>query len=101
MTQPLLFSCSRTDRALPHPILQAEKQSARHKGAIYPKSNDRFGFIAQTSYTLSPAMLTYMTVEPPDTYPKKFHVSRETHVTLIACGISHAHVKVIKIRFPV
>ena len=36
-----------------------------------------------------------------DAFPKKLHVRSKTHVALVACGISHAHVKVIKIRFPV
>ena len=42
-----------------------------------------------------------MSVEPFDAFPKELHVRRETHMTFIACGIGHADVKVIKIRFPV
>jgi len=40
-------------------------------------------------------MPAYMPVEPFEAFPKEFHVA------LIACGIGHADVKVIKIRFPV
>ena len=43
----------------------------------------------------------YMPVEPFEAFPKEFHVRRKTHVAFIACGIGHADVKVIKIRFPV
>ena len=46
-------------------------------------------------------MPAYMAVEPFDAFPKEFHVRRKTHVAFIACGIGHAYVKVIKIRFPV
>ena len=46
-------------------------------------------------------MLVDMPVEPLETFPEKFHICRETHVAFIACGIGHAHVKVLKIRFPV
>ena len=42
-----------------------------------------------------------MPVEPFETFPKKFHIYRKTHMTLIACSIGHAHVKVLKIWFPV
>ncbi len=40
-----------------------------------------------------------MPVEPFEAFPKEFHVRRKTHVAFIACGIGHADVKVIKIRF--
>ena len=42
-----------------------------------------------------------MPVKPLETFPKEFHVCRETHMALVASGICHAHVKVIKIWFPV
>jgi len=42
-----------------------------------------------------------ISVEPFETFPEEFHVSRKTHVALIACGIGHADMTVIKIRFPV
>ena len=72
------FSCSRTDRIPPHPV-----------------------FVARTPYAQLPAMPAYMPVEPFEAFPKEFHVRRKTHVAYIACGIGHAYVKVIKIRFPV
>ena len=58
-------------------------------------------FVARTPYAKLPAMLTDMSVKPFNAFPKKFHVRRKTHMALIACGIAHAHVKVLKIRFPV
>ena len=58
-------------------------------------------FVARTPYTEFPAMAADMSVEPFDTFPKQFHVRWKTQVALIACGIGHAHVKVVKIRFPV
>ena len=57
-------------------------------------------FVARTPYAQLPAMPAYMPVEPFEAFPKEFHVRRKTHVAL-ACGIGHADVKVIKIRFPV
>ena len=36
-----------------------------------------------------------------DTFPKEFHVCRKTHVAFITRSICHAHVKVLKIWFPV
>ena len=38
-------------------------------------------------------------VKPFEAFPKKFHVCGKTHVAFIACGIGHAHVKVLKIWF--
>ncbi|WP_420324200.1 hypothetical protein, partial [Mediterraneibacter gnavus] len=58
-------------------------------------------FVARTPYAQLPAMPAYMPVEPFEAFPKEFHVRRKTHVAFIACGIGHADVKVIKIRFPV
>ena len=46
-------------------------------------------------------MLADMPVKPFNTFPKQFHICRKTHVTFITRGISHAHVKVLKIWFPV
>ena len=46
-------------------------------------------------------MLADMPVEPFETFPEEFHVCGKTHVAFIACGIGHAHVKVLKIWFPV
>ena len=43
-------------------------------------------------------MAADMSVEPFDTFPKQFHVRWKTQVALIACGIGHAHVKVVKIK---
>ena len=42
-----------------------------------------------------------MLVGPFDAFPKELHVRRKTHMTFIACGVGHTHVKVLKIRFPV
>ena len=56
-------------------------------------------FVTQTPYVKLPAMFADMPVEPFEAFPEKLHICRETHVTLIACGIDHAHVKVPKIRF--
>ena len=46
-------------------------------------------------------MLADISVESFKAFPEELHVCRETHMTLVACGIGHAHVKVLKIRFPV
>ena len=46
-------------------------------------------------------MLTDMPVEPFEAFPEEFHICRETHMALVACGVCHAHVKVLKIWFPV
>ena len=51
-------------------------------------------------YAKLPAMLADMPVEPFEAFPEEFHVCGETHVAFVACGISHAHVKVLKIRLP-
>ena len=58
-------------------------------------------FVAGTPYAKFPAMPADMPVEPFEAFPEEFHICRKTHVTFIACGISHAHVKVLKIWFPV
>ena len=42
-----------------------------------------------------------MPVKPFKAFPEKFHICGETHVALVACGIGHAHMKVLKIWFPV
>jgi hypothetical protein len=52
-------------------------------------------------YAKLPAMLADISVESFKAFPEELHVCRETHMTLVACGIGHAHVKVLKIRFPV
>ena len=57
-------------------------------------------FVARTPYAQIPAMPADMPVKPFEAFPEELHVSRETHVAFIACGIGHAHVKVLKIRFP-
>ena len=58
-------------------------------------------FVAWASYAKLLAMPADMSVKPFETFPKEFHISGETHMALIARGIGHAHVKVIKIWFPV
>ncbi len=69
------FSCSRTDRIPPHSCICCADALCQS--------------------------LQYMPVEPFEAFPKKFHVRKKMHMVLIACGIGHADVKVIKIRFPV
>ena len=56
-------------------------------------------FVTGTPYAQIPAMPAYMPVESFDAFPEELHVCRETHVALVACGIGHTDVKVIKIRF--
>ena len=46
-------------------------------------------------------MMAHMPVEPFDAFPEELHVCGKAHVAFVACGISHAHVKVLKIRLPV
>ena len=58
-------------------------------------------FVARTPYTQIPAMTADMPVKPFEAFPKESYISRKTHVALIAGGIGHAHMKVIKIWFPV
>ena len=58
-------------------------------------------FVAWASYAKLLAMPADVSVKPFKTFPKELHVCRETHMTLITSGICHAHVKVLKIWFPV
>ena len=58
-------------------------------------------FVTGMPYAKLPAMLADISVESFKAFPEELHVCRETHMTLVACGIGHAHVKVLKIRFPV
>ena len=58
-------------------------------------------FVARMPYTQIPAMPADMPVKPFETFPKELHVCRKTHVALIAGGIGHAHMKVIKVWLPV
>ena len=58
-------------------------------------------FVAQTPYSKIHTMPADMPVKPFNTFPKLFHICGVTHVTFIACDISHTHVKVVKIRFPI
>ena len=58
-------------------------------------------FVTRTPYARLTAMLADMPVEPFDAFPKKLHVRRKTYVALVACGICHAHVKILKVWFPV
>ena len=58
-------------------------------------------FVTRTPDAQFLAMPADMPVKPFETFPKELHVSRETHVALIACGIGHAYVTVLEIRFQV
>ena len=57
--------------------------------------------VARTPYIQIPAMKADMPVEPFQAFSKEFHIRRKTHMALIACGIGHTDMKVLKIRFPV
>ena len=72
------FSCSRTDRILPHSCICCVD-------ALYPAPCNA-GIYARRAF---------------DTFSKELHVRRKMHVAFITCSISHIHVKVLKIRFPV
>ena len=58
-------------------------------------------FVARTFYTQVSAIQVNIIIEPFDTFPKELHVCGETYVALIACGIGHTYVKVIKIKFQI
>ena len=73
------FSYNRTDRTPPHP----------------------YTLLRRTPNAKLPAMLTDMLVQTLNAFPKQLYVRRKTHITLIAGDIGHAHVKVLKVGFPV
>ena len=62
---------------------------------------DRRTFVARASYAKLLAMPAYMSVKPFEAFPKELHVCRKTHVAFITRSICYAHVKVLKIWFPV
>ena len=58
-------------------------------------------FVTGTSYAKLHTMPADISVKPFQALPEEFHIRRKTHMALIACGIGHTDVKVLKIRFPV
>ena len=56
---------------------------------------------APNSTDLASLPLTMGRIKLFNAFPKELHICKETHMALIAGGICHAHVKVLKIRLPV